>query len=334
MTCFSPLKASRAAVPNENGKRPIVFNSKHGLVEGSSLVLPCGQCRGCRSQRSREWGIRCSHEASIHGHNNCFLTLTYDDDHLPADYSVRKEALQLFMRRLRKRFGAGIRFFACGEYGDNTLRPHYHVLLLNFDFPDKVLLCERKGHRVYTSKALRELWPDGLHEIGSVTAASANYVARYCVKKRTGAQASDHYTRFSPVDGSMHRVEPEFANMSRGGRGGLGGIGTPWFEKFGSDAFPSDFVIIDGRKVRPPRFYLRKLEQRAEAAAVEAAASDPSSSVGRVLRSASNRPDVSIKRKRKAAAATPAARANSTPERLRVREYIQSRRDKRLVRVL
>lgn len=198
--------------------------------------------------------MRCVHEASLYGHQNSFLTLTYSDDHVPASFSVNTRDLQLFHKRLRKSLPQKIRHFACGEYGDDNLRPHYHSLIFNHDFPDKTLWAIREGNRFYKSKALEQLWPFGLSEIGDLTFESAAYVSRYVMKKITGDKADEHYYRRSPVDGELYRVEPEFLVMSR-----RPGIGRGWLDKYKSDVFPSDFIVVDGRKLKPPRFYIDNL---------------------------------------------------------------------------
>lgn len=301
MTCYHPLKAYRSQEINpETGRYGLTFSATKALVEGSFVTVPCGRCIGCRVDRSRQWAMRCLHEAKMHD-QNCFVTLTYDDQSVPIDYSVKIRDWQLFMKRLRKRIGHNrVRFFAAGEYGDRLLRPHYHALLFGYDFPDKVLYTTRRKLEVYRSPLLAEVWPYGLHEIGSVTFQSAAYTARYCIKKVGGSAADEHYNRVSPVDGRCYRVSPEFAVMSR-----RPGIGTSWFERFKTDAFPSDYLIVDGKKVKPPKFYLDKLEEE-EAKPV--------------------------KRERKAFAV--ANRDNNTKERLAVREEVQSLRAKRLNRTL
>lgn len=303
MPCFSPLAAYRSPEVNPaTGKRQLVFSSKGALIEGSAIKLPCGQCAGCRSDRARANAIRCAHEAKLSG-ESCFVTLTYDDASVPADYSIKLRDWQLFMKRLRfKAGGVRIRYFACGEYGENTLRPHYHALLFGWDFPDKKLYTERRGNRVYKSDMLEELWPFGFHELGAVTMKSAGYCARYVMKKMTGELVADHYYRRSPIDGQMHHVAPEFATMSL-----KPGLGSAWFDRYASDAFPSDFIVVDGRKMRPPQYYLRKLAESQQ---------EP------------------IKRARKRHAAKPAVRAKSTPERLKAREAVHAERMSRLVRSL
>lgn len=318
MTCFHPLKGFRSKTLNDSGKRAVVFKSSEALNSALPLAVPCGQCRGCRTDRSGQWAIRLMHEAKTHD-QSCFLTLTFDDANVPADYSVRLRDVQLFMKKLRKRAKCAVRFFACGEYGDEGGRPHYHLLIFGFDFPDKKLWAVRQGNRNYKSEMLAELWPYGLSEVSDVTFKSAGYVARYCVKKINGGRADDHYTRVSPVDGAVYRVAPEFATMSV-----KPGIGATWFDKFSDDAFPSDFIVVDGRKKRPPRYYLRKLEQQRPA---------PTAKPGQIL-SAPKSAAEKILRERKRRAAAPEVRWNATPERLKVREQVAEARLSRLKRSL
>lgn len=308
MVCFSPLKAFYAKELNrDTGKHPITFNPIKALREGGAFKLKCGQCRGCRFDKAQGWAIRCGHEAKMHD-RCCFLTLTYRDEDLPSDYSVKKRELQLFQMRVQKAFGAGKRFFSVGEYGDEDGRPHYHCLGFGFDFQeDRKPHAKRDGHQTWRSAKLEQLWPFGFSEIGSVTPQSAGYVSRYCVKKMTGPVAADHYLRPSPVDGRMHRVEPEFASMSR-----QPGIGSTWFDRFGGDVFPSDFLIVDGVKKPPPQYYVAKLDE-----------------LGAKARK--------LRRVRKDFADKPAARrrkADQTPERLAVREEVFADRVSRLKRSL
>lgn len=245
--------------------------------------------------------MRCVHEAQLHP-DNCFITLTYDDEHLPTNYSVELRAFQLFMKKLRKSLGSKkIRYFACGEYGDQTLRPHYHALIFNHGFPDKKLHAVRRGRRYYKSDALNELWPEGqLNEITDLTYQSAAYTARYVMKKINGDRSDDHYTRVSPVDGQIYRVAEEFCVMSR-----RPGVGTDWFNKYRDDCFPDDFLIVDGKHHPVPRFYLNKLKEDEQ------------------------KP---IKRARKRQSVK--HRDNATPDRLSVREEVQASKLNRLKREL
>lgn len=244
MPCYSPLQAWRGGF-SASGKRSIVFRRAQAALAGSELALPCGQCIGCRLERSRQWAMRCLHESELY-EMNCFITLTYDDAHLPKNGSVDVREFQLFMKRLRKEFGDGIRFFHCGEYGEKFQRPHYHACLFNFDFADKVFWQERNGNKLYISDDLNRIWGLGHAIIGDVTFESAAYVARYICKKITGDDAKAHYGDRSP----------EYVTMSRGSKKlGTGGIGKGWYDKYKSDIYPSDFAVIRGSKMRPPKYY-------------------------------------------------------------------------------
>lgn len=94
MTCFYPITAYR------DGDGPIAF---HDTGKGRPIEIPCGQCIGCRLEHSRQWAMRCVHEASIHD-DNCFITLTYNDTNIPSDGGLRHRDYQLFMKRLRKAY--------------------------------------------------------------------------------------------------------------------------------------------------------------------------------------------------------------------------------------
>lgn len=249
--CYHPITAYRARQVGRGGKRLIVFDAARGVRK---LQVPCGQCIGCRLERSRQWALRCVHEASLY-ERNCFITLTYSDKFLPADGSLKLAHWQDFMKRLRARFsGERIRFFHCGEYGEELERPHYHACLFNFDFDDKRLHNIVNDHRLYTSDILSKTWGHGFGLIGAVTFESAAYVARYCLKKVTGAGAADHYFRVNE-QGECSPVEPEYTTMSR-----RPGIGRGWYERYKSEVARDDSVIARGVEVKPPRFYDRIYE--------------------------------------------------------------------------
>lgn len=182
--------------------------------------------------------------------DNCFITLTYSDGFLPRDRSLDVSHYQRFMKRLRKRCGAGIRFYHCGEYGERFGRPHYHALLFNFDFPDKQVFSMKNGVPVYTSELLSELWPYGFAVIGSVTFQSAAYVARYIMKKITGDNAAEHYRLICDETGEVFDRKPEYTTMSR-----RPGIGRAWLDQFGKEVVTHDAVVVNGVECRPPRFY-------------------------------------------------------------------------------
>lgn len=202
-------------------------------------MLPCGQCIGCRLERSRQWAIRCMHEADMH-EDNCFITLTYNEENLPKNRSLQLEDFQNFMKRLRKAYDHKIRFFHCGEYGEKLGRPHYHALLFGHDFKDRERFKNCNGYRLDTSDELSGLWKKGFHLVGDVTFESAAYVARYIMKKVTGEKMEDHYKG----------LKPEYVTMSR-----RDGIGKGWYEKFKKDVYPDDFVVVNGGLSKAPRYY-------------------------------------------------------------------------------
>jgi hypothetical protein len=252
MPCFHPMEAWRSKDVNPSGKRGLVFSPVNALQPDQPIKIPCGQCVGCRLERSRQWAVRCMHEASLH-ENNCFITLTFSSESLASrenPYTLDVRDYQLFMKRLRKRFGDGIRFFHCGEYGETYGRPHYHACIFGFDFPDKQLFRIVNGHRLYTSKALAELWPFGFSTIGDVTFESAAYVARYIMKKITGDNAELHYLKIDDETGECWDRKPEYTTMSR-----RPGIGRDWYDKYRDDVYPHDFVVVNGKKTRPPKYY-------------------------------------------------------------------------------
>lgn len=250
MTCYKPLLAYKSS---DTGK--IRFNppSKHKLHVSNHfdyVHIPCGQCIGCKLNRSRQWAVRCVHEAQMH-EENCFITLTFNDMVLEQrnQSSINVKDFQNFMKKLRNSTHKKIRFFHCGEYGDKNRRPHYHAILFGYDFPDKILF-KNGTNKLYISDKLRSLWPYGFSTIGDVSFDSAAYVARYCTKKITGDDADAHYTT---EDGEV--LTPEYCTMSR-----KPGIGYSFYKKFKSDIYPHDYCEIDGKKILPPRYYDEKLK--------------------------------------------------------------------------
>lgn len=226
------------------------------------MLLPCGQCIGCRLDHAKQWAVRCMHEAAMH-QDNCFLTLTYAPEHYPDYGSLNYRHFQAFMKRLRDRIAPEkIRFFMCGEYGEKLERPHYHALIFGL-WPDdaEYLKDSPSGHKIFTSNMLDELWGKGHVFVGSVDYESAGYCARYSMKKVKLSDASpdeklSHYERTLP-DGTIYYLEPEFMRCSL-----KPGIGKTWYEKFGHvDVYPQDEVVVRGKVHKPPRYYDRLLKE-------------------------------------------------------------------------
>lgn len=152
--------------------------------------LPCGQCMPCRIDRRRTWVARMILERAEHQHA-CFLTLTYNDESLPQDLCVDKEELQRFFKRLRKEIHPRtIRYFACGEYGDQNQRPHYHAIVFGISPTERDLV--------------KKVWQKGFFMLGSAEPATMTYCAGYVTKKMT-----------KKGDPRLEGRKPEFALMSR-----------------------------------------------------------------------------------------------------------------------
>lgn len=185
---------------------------------------------------------------------NSFVTLTYAQESY--EPGLRYKDFQLFMRRVRRRVGK-CRFYACGEYGEKTLRPHFHAILFGVSFPNPFPV----GKDIYGSRELEKCWPHGFSSFGGVTYESAAYVAGYCLKKVVGvSEAADRlrakaYSRVDIRSGEVVEVSPEIGRMSL-----KPGIGAKWFERYWRDVYLArDGVVLRGGQVVPPPRYYDKL---------------------------------------------------------------------------
>uniref|UniRef100_A0AAU8B8R0 Replication initiator protein n=1 Tax=Dulem virus 158 TaxID=3145635 RepID=A0AAU8B8R0_9VIRU len=273
MSCYRPILAYKSKTVNpENGKSHIIFSYPQSPGKYEPVHLPCGQCLGCRIEYSRQWANRCMLELQDHD-SAYFCTFTYDNDHVPRSYypdpetgealpslTLRKRDFQLLLKRIRKHFPDDrIRFFGCGEYGGETFRPHYHVILYGLHLNDlQVYKTVREGGQLYTyynSPSLSRCWldsdgnPIGFVVVGAVTWESCAYTARYVVKKLKGKD-SEFYR--------LHNIEPEFSLMSR-----KPGIARNYYDTH-PDLFKYDFINLStakgGKKFRPPRYFEKLFE--------------------------------------------------------------------------
>ncbi len=254
MTCYSPIAGYRKRTAGAAGGFGITFNKSES--NGQKIEVGCGQCIGCRLDKSREWAIRCVHEAQMH-EDNCFITLTYNEENLPSDNSLNKEHFQKFMKKLRKKNKHKIRYYQCGEYGEQLTRPHYHACLFGHDFEDKQFFSEKNDNKLYTSENLDKTWDKGFATIGTMTFESAAYCARYAIKKITGEAAHAHYQNINTITGEITQLQSEYTTMSR-----RPGVGQTWYNKFKHDLFPEDECVIDGRIMKPPRYYAKMYQQQ------------------------------------------------------------------------
>lgn len=258
MPCFSQQIAGPMPGRTVNGKTPLKFLGKASSWSGpapvGAMLLPCRQCIGCRLEKSREWATRLLLESKQHD-KSCFLTLTYDDDHVPEGGTLMPSHFTSFIKDLRARLDyygkEKIKYFGCGEYGDQTGRPHYHLALfgpfdtVSEDSERSEEEPSRSGDRQFTHSDISSVWIYGLHRYSELTFESAAYVARYVLKKITGAPSEVHYSG---------RV-PEFQRSSKG-------LGKAHFERWSSDIYPEDQVVLPGRGAfLPPPYFDRLLEK-------------------------------------------------------------------------
>jgi len=249
--------------------KTISWSSKKSSKEFASFQLPCGQCLACRLDYARQWAIRCVHESKMH-ENNCFITLTYSDEHLKSPKLIYSD-FQLFMKRLRdkkfrdfmKKFGKenwklltkqerkkhyetlSIGYFVTGEYGEKTKRPHWHACLFNYSPTDPVpKYTNHNGDTAYTSQELENLWPQGNSEFGQVTFESAGYCARYAAKKLVHGKDSEH--EFKPISKKSARQA----------------IGKKFLEKYYKDVFTHGHIVLEnGKTCSIPRYYEKWFKQ-------------------------------------------------------------------------
>lgn len=305
MPCFHPVHGYYSDYKNPSGKRDFVFTKPKGSHIVQEVTRKCGQCVGCRLEYSRQWAMRCHFEASIHK-DNCFITLTYDQEHLPENYGIHRRDVQLFFKKLRRKYhkgkdGEGIKYYYCGEYGEKTSRPHYHAIIFNHDWSDKELFSIRDNIRLYTSSSLQKLWPKGFVTTGSCTFESSAYVARYVMKKHYGKDSNENYEWVNMETGQIYDRDKEFVGMSNG-------IAEKWFQKYKNDVYPHDYVILRDKKMKPPKYFdnLYDIENPEKFQEIKAKRTD----VSQIILD------------------------NNTPDRLKVREHIQKHKIEKLTRKL
>ena len=230
---------------------PIFVKDK---ISGKDILVPCGQCTACRIKRSTEWKYRLMAELPYWNYNACFVTLTYDDEHLPVDRSLNKEDLKKFFKRLRKDLvlegryhitpsgskSCDLKYYACGEYGDITLRPHYHAIIfgLNYDEHDRQLIMDNWR----LCDPLRFKKSNGQEKgFAPVSPEDIGYVTGYVQKKYSGKLAKNIYG---------DRLPPFSVNSQ--------GLGLRFAED-NKDRVVNNMLTINGTPISVPRYFIRKL---------------------------------------------------------------------------
>lgn len=240
----------------------------HAIITNPRYILvPCRKCTECRLQYSREWATRCMCE-SMTSTQSWFLTLTYDEEHVPGinkrtgelfhgfgTYEKRNGKFEQVMtlepedmtrfkdsldKKLRRAGKKPLRYYYCGEYGSTTFRPHYHMIAFNLELEEsemKLQFINNEHQPIYKCQWLEDLWGKGMVRIGAVTWNSAAYVARYIMKKQTGKEGEKR----KEIIGNI----PEYVTMST-----RPGIGKDYALMNRETIEALDKIILPGKKAK------------------------------------------------------------------------------------
>lgn len=243
---------------NEKGERCFVIDSPslnpNIQIVRNFIEIPCGQCVECRLQYSKMWAQRIMLESLDHD-NTWFITLTYNDDHLPENfsgnpefqnlYSLYPRDMTLFLKNLRSCSGQKFRYYYCGEYGSKSGRPHYHLILFGFVFDDLQIYKRTEYGDLYISPRFEEIWGKGFCTVARCTYETAAYTARYVMKKAKGNDR-DLMIKYG--------LFPEFVRMSR-----RPGIARHYFDKNYASIYETDQIFIStfkgSKSFTPPRYF-------------------------------------------------------------------------------
>ena len=272
MACLHPLKRWVVGYDAKNDKdiAKITPWATEYVKYGRKTItefqqIPCSKCIECRLNYAKEWATRCILEAKQYKHNE-MLTLTYNDENIPKKMGIItktgeygeietlvKKDVQDFLKRLRKASKQEFRYFMCGEYGTENKRPHYHIILFNYEAKDKKHHAyNKKGNEMFTSELINKAWGKGFAILNNVDYGSCEYVARYIIKKQKGPNAAQEY-----IDRGQ---QPEYTCMSR-----RPGIGNYYFEKLKEGDYETKKIWTKTQKAlkcaKPCRYFDKLYEQ-------------------------------------------------------------------------
>lgn len=243
MACSSPLQAYRPATGGA-----LLFNPPTNGRAYSPIHVPCGYCLPCREEYARQTAIRIYHESQLH-EQNAFVTLSYNDDNLPEHNSLQYADLARFHKRLRHHLGGKLRHYSVGEYGDKSLRPHYHMCVFGNAFLENRIIVRHTPTLLWTTAFLEQCWGHGFISVGTLNYTTASYTASYVTKK---LRAKQKYVRVDETTGELLELEQPKAIMSPN-------LGKEWWLKYGHQVADHDYVIINGKRQKPPKAYDRWL---------------------------------------------------------------------------
>lgn len=287
MSCYKPL--IRLYNPDDKETSGRVYSlARFSQLSGKQLkyedlmynpkimLIPCGQCIGCRIKQREDWTTRIELEARDYPKEEVwFITLTYDDDHVPGmivktgeimrkvQYTWKPgekrpssvqillyEDIQKFLKRLRKAYRGKLRYFVAGEYGEQTARPHYHMILYGWKPTDLKNLYKIHHNGYYTSEWLTNLWGMGQIQIAQAVPETYRYVAGYVTKKMyeiNGQKSNAYY--------ELGQTKP-FACMST-----KPGLGDKYYQEHKAEIWRQGYIqCTNGKQAQIPRYYEKQME--------------------------------------------------------------------------
>jgi hypothetical protein len=267
MPCTNPILAYRKT----NGAINFMRKSDYDAPHANKMLMPCGKCIICLRNKAKSWMLRMANEAKMH-EQNCFITLTFEDEHLPKHGSLRLEDPQKFLKRLRKylekdwhmvdgvktsKIPCKIKYFYCGEYGDQHQRPHYHLCIFGWAPHDMQIFSQKKSGDQFTSQTIAKIWTQGFHTVSDFTDATGAYTAYYMVKENIFFDLTP-YDAIDPDTGEEIKRMPPFQRMSR-----RPGLGTTFYHKYKEEII-NNGSYINGQSVPVPQAYLNILRKEDE----------------------------------------------------------------------
>lgn len=241
-----PCETPRRAYPSGAGGRVKFYKPTdyyYNMEPYTGLTVPCGTCILCRIEQARQWAVRITHEATQHTANS-FITLTYSDPNIPPHGSLRYQDLVKFWKRLRYHYGR-LSYYAVGEYGETSMRPHYHACIFGHDFTEGAITKAETPHRLWTNLKLEAAWQLGAVTVGQLTHETALYTSQYVLKKQRSKQ---RYVYIDETTGELIQTQAPRSFMSKN-------IAQRWWSKWNQGVEDWDHVVINARPQKPPRAY-------------------------------------------------------------------------------
>lgn len=267
--CTSPKKAWLPNEKNSDGKRPLEFKIPPAskLLQFKMVDVGCNHCIACESIRSVKQAVQLACELKFTQGESQFITLTYDDEHLPEDYSVHIEHLQTFIKRLRhhierhKRITGKFRYSSVGEYGGMFQRPHYHLAAFDLNLDDLEVYSKQQSsngeYNVYESPLLTEIWGLGSIKLIPLQFENCLYITQHHFADKVNQTIPDYKKHVNhPITGKLIKLrKKEFSTRSS-----RPGIGKKYFEKYYSEIFIGDSIIVNKREFSVPNYFVKLLK--------------------------------------------------------------------------